>query len=124
MNFKPIKTQIASGAYEPVCFLKPLAKSRTTDRMNGSNPYFSRVSSEPTPAGPISANAAVHPDNSSLPASLEDWLVCKEALEIRQRGRHPAEAGSDVWALTTRPVTRRLILSKAVSYERKGSGRG
>jgi len=119
-----MKTQVVSSAYDAVCLLKPLAKSRTTGRMDGNSPYFSRVASVPTPAGPISANAAVHPDNSSLPASLEDWLVCKEALEIRQRSRNLAEAGSDVWVMTARPVTRRSIPSKAVSYERKGSGRG
>jgi len=120
-----MKTQMVPGAYDPVFFPKPPAKSGIPGRAHAGSPYFSRPSSEPITPGAISADTPGRHDNSSLPASLEDWLVCKEALDICQRGRNRTDAGSDDWIITTaKPATRALILSKAVSYEGKGSGRG
>ena len=113
------------GAYDPVFFPKPPAKSGIPGRAHAGSPYFPRLPSEPATLGAISADTPGHHDNSSLPASLEDWLVCKEALDICQRGRNRTDAGSGTWVITTaKTVTRGLILSKAVSYEGKGSGRG
>ena len=120
-----MKTQMVPGAYDPVFFPKLPAKSAISGRAHAGSPYFPHVASESSPVGPIPPDAAVRHDNSSLPASLEDWLVCKEALDICQRGRNRTDAGSDAWMITTaKPMTRGLILSKAVSYERKGPGRG
>jgi hypothetical protein len=60
-------------------------------------------------AGRIYARRAARHDDSSLPASLADWLVCKEALDICQRGCDGTEDGSDAWAVTARPAASEKI---------------
>ena len=65
-------------------------------------------------AGRISARRPARHDNSGLPASLEDWLVCKEALEICQRGRNGAKDEDHAWVVTAKPATRAKILPATI----------
>jgi hypothetical protein len=86
-NTRLMKTQIVLDSYDSAFFPVSPTKARKSGRINGGSPYFPRVSSEPIAVGRIDARRPVRRDNSGLPASLEDWLVCKEALEICRRGR-------------------------------------
>lgn len=119
-----MKTQIVPGAYDSVFFPAPPAKSGVADRAQGVSPFFPRVASDPIATASISANTPAHSDHARLPGSLRDWLVCKEALEIRRRGRNQTEDGNDTWVLTAKPVTRGLMLNQSAADERKNSGRG
>jgi len=64
---------------------------------------------EPITAKRISGRKPARHDHSGLPASLKDWLVCKAALEIRQRGRGLTEDGSHAGTTTAKRETRARI---------------
>ena len=68
-----MKTKTVLDACSSVFFPKPPTRSRKP-RVNGRRKSFLSVSSA----------RAVSPESghASLPTSLEDWLVCKEALDI------------------------------------------
>lgn len=105
-NFKLMKTQIVPGAYDSVFFPVPPARLAKSRHVDGGSPFFPRVSSEPDAAGRISARTLARRDNSGLPASLKDWLVCKEALEICQKNCDVPEDDGDAWVAAAKPVTR------------------
>jgi hypothetical protein len=119
-----MKTQMVSGVCESMFIPTPPLKPEVPNGANDASPYFPRVSSEPVTAGSMAAHAAARRHHSSLPASLKDWLVCQEALEICRRDHNHAPSGNGDWMLAVGPVTRRLMLRKAVSHERKNSGGG
>ena len=108
-----MKTQIVLDAYDNTFFPVPPTKARESSRVNGGSPDAPRVSSEPIVAGRISARRPARDDHSGLPASLKDWLVCKEALEICQRGRDRMEDGDHAWVMTAKPATRAKSLLAA-----------
>jgi hypothetical protein len=89
-----MKTQIILSSYDTVFFPVPPTNVRKSDHINGGDPNSSRVSSESITAKRISACGLARHLSPGLPASLEDWLVCKEALEIRQKGRDGTGDGS------------------------------
>ncbi len=91
-----MKTQIVLGSYDTVLFPVPPDKARESSRVNGGSPASPRISAR---------SPAAH-DNSGLPSSLKDWLVCKAALEICQRGRDRTEDGNHAWVMTAKPATR------------------
>src|SRR5208282_2760514 len=101
-----MKTQIVLGSYHTAFYPVPPTKVRKSSRVNGGSPDSPRVSMELIVAGRSSARRLARHDNSGLPASLEDWLVCKEALEICQRGCNGTGNGDHAWVVTAKPVTR------------------
>jgi hypothetical protein len=105
-----MKTQIVLGSYDNTFFPVPPTKVRKSSHVNGGSLDSPRVSSEPIAAKRISAGGPARHDNSGLPVSLEDWLVCKEALEICQRGRDGTEDGDHGWVVTAKPATRAKVL--------------
>ena len=105
-NVRLMKTQIVLGSYGTVLFPVPPDKARESSRVNGGSPASPRISPEPIVAGRISARRPARDDNSGLPSSLKDWLVCKAALEICQRGRDRTEDGNHAWVMTAKPATR------------------
>jgi hypothetical protein len=110
-----MKTQIVLGAYDSVFFPVPPAKLAKSGHVDGGSPYFPRVPSAPNAAGRISARTPARRDNSGLPASLKDWLVCKEALEICQKNCDLPEDNGDVWVATAKPLTRGKNLPAAIA---------
>lgn len=105
-NVRLMKTQIVPGSYDTVLFPAPANKARESSHVNGGSPDSPRVSPEPIVANRISARGPAAHDNSGLPSSLKDWLVCKAALEICQRGRDRTENGNHAWVMTAKPATR------------------
>jgi len=99
-----MKTQIVPGSYDSMFFPVTPVRAGKFARANGRGPGSPRLSLEPIVARRIYARTAARHDDSGLPASLADWLVCKEALDIRQRDCEGTENGSDVWVVTARPV--------------------
>jgi hypothetical protein len=110
-----MKTQIANRSCDPVLFAAPQAKASKSGHVNGSGPFFPRLSSEPAAAGPISASTTARRYHSNLPASLADWLVCKEALDICRKDGNGQDHGGDAWVSTAKPVTHVKILPVAVA---------
>jgi hypothetical protein len=105
-----MKTQIVLGSYDTVFFPVSPARVKKSGRVNGGSPDSPQVSSEPVTAGRIARRRTARHDKSGLPASLEDWLVCEDALEICRRGCDGTEDGSDAWAMTAKPAARARIL--------------
>ncbi len=99
-----MKTQIAPGACDSVFFPMPPIKAGKSERANGGSFNAPQVSLEPVVAGRISARRPARNYHSGLPASLGDWLVCKEALEICRRGCDGTKDGNHAWALAAQPV--------------------
>ena len=108
-----MKTQIALGACDSVFFPVPPIKAGESNRVNGGSPYFPRLSSEPIAAGQISVRTPARNGHSGLPASLADWLVCKEALEIRQGDCNGAKNGHRALVTTAKPASRAEVLPTA-----------
>ena len=119
-----MKTRNAPGAYDLMFLDTPPATPDFADQAKGASPYYPRISSGPVPPGSMPDYTPATRGHAGLPASLKDWLVCKEALEICRRNHNHTEAGDDAWVLRAGPVTRGLLLSKAASNERKSSGCG
>src|ERR1017187_1445537 len=107
-NIRLMKTQIVPGSYDAVSvfFPMPPTKARKSGRVDGGGPYFPQVVSEPAAAGRIDARRPARHDTSSLPASLQDWLICKAALEICRSGRVRTEDGDRARVAAARPATR------------------
>ncbi len=101
-----MKTQMASGSCGAVFFPMSPATAVKPGRFNGGSPDFPRVSLQPVAVKRISGGGPARPNHSGLPASLADWLVCKEALEICRCRQDGTEDGSDAWVMTARPATR------------------
>jgi hypothetical protein len=110
-----MKTQIVLGSYNITSFPVPPARANKSGRVNGGSPIFPGVSSGQVAAGGISSRRPVPHDNSSLPASLDDWLVCKGAVEICRKSSDETENGSRAWAMAATPVTRGKNLSAAIA---------
>lgn len=109
-----MKTQIALGSYDSMLFAVPQAKASKSGHVNDSGPFFPRLSSEPAAAGSISASRTARRHHSNLPASLADWLVCKEALDICRKDGNGQDHGGDAWVSTAKPVTRAKVPPAAV----------
>jgi len=114
-NLRLMKTQIVSGSYDLTLFPVPPGKVGKSAGVNGGSPNVPRVTLEPIVAGRISARTSAHHshnhNHSGLPASLKDWLVCKEALEICRRSRDRMEGGDHAWLVTAKPADRAKNLS-------------
>lgn len=92
-NFEPMKTQIVPGPFDTAVFPVFSAKAGKTG-VNGNSINSAPVSKsqlEPVAAKCNSARRPVRRGNFGLPASLQDWLACNAAVEIRQRGRNGTE---------------------------------
>ena len=101
-----MKTQIVPGAYDSVFFPVTPVRTVKSARVNGGGLQAPRFSVEPIVSRRMDARKTARHDDSGLPASLADWLVCKEALDICQRSCDGTEDGSGAWAVTARPAAR------------------
>jgi len=91
-----MKTQIVLSSYDAVFFRVPPNKVGKSGGVNDGSANSQRVSKlqpEPLAAGRISVCRPARHFYTGLPISLEDWLDCKEALEICQRGCDGTEDG-------------------------------
>jgi len=109
-----MKTQIVLGDCDSVFFPVPPTKAGNPDSVNGGSPFFPRISSEPITSRPVSDGTPARRNHSGLPASLADWLVCKEALEISQKNCDEVEDNGDAWVATDKPATSGKILRAAI----------
>jgi hypothetical protein len=109
-NFRLMKTQIDLGSYHTTFFPVPPTRGRKSGRVNGDRPDSPRGSTELIVAGRISARSPARHDHSGLPASLEDWLVGKGALEICLQGWNGTEDGSHAWVVMAKPAARAKML--------------
>jgi hypothetical protein len=109
-----MKTQIVLGSFDITFFPVSPTKVRKSGRVMGGGPDSPRASSEPVMAGRISARRPARHDKSGLPASLEDWLVCEDALEICRRGCDGTKDGRCAWVVTAKPAARAKILPATI----------
>ena len=89
-NFTPVKTQPVPGSLSTVFFPVFSAKAKKTgvDGDGTNSVPVSKSQSEPVAAKRISARKPVGRGNFGLPASLQEWLDCDAAVEVRQKGRN------------------------------------
>ena len=109
-----MKTQIVLGDCASVFFSVPPTKAGNPDSVNGGSPFFPRISSEPITSRPICDGTPARRNHSGLPASLADWLVCKEAVEISHKNCDGAEDGGDAWGTTAKHATNGKILRAVI----------
>jgi hypothetical protein len=99
-----MKTQAVPGSFAAVFSPVFPARAGRSGGVSGASPNLPPVSRRPSE--PVAAkHRPARPDHSGLPASLKDWLVCKAALEIRQRGCELTEDGNHIGIMTAKPAT-------------------
>jgi hypothetical protein len=89
-----MKTQFFNGLFSPVFFLGfpvKAGKFRSANNNHAKVPPVLKPQCQLTEGNYIPAREPAYQDNSRLPASLEDWLACKAALEIGQSSRKGME---------------------------------
>lgn len=97
-----MKTRIISGSFNTGFFPLSPVKAEKAGGANGNTtnpPPAFKPRLEPVATKRLSAQRPAPRDHAGLPASLQDWLACDAAVEIRQSGRNGTEDASHAWGM-------------------------